>query len=67
MAKAEADKRADFLLKQLELDEAGDQKLSTYSTGMRQRLSLARALIHRPQILFLTNLLPDLIRKALRM
>ena len=43
MAKAEADKRADFLLKQLELDEAGDQKLSTYSTGMRQRLSLARA------------------------
>lgn len=53
MAKADADKRAVSLLKQLELDEAKDQKLSTYSTGMRQRLSLARALIHSPQVLFL--------------
>lgn len=41
------------LLKQLELTDAKDQKLASYSTGMRQRLSLARALIHRPQILFL--------------
>ena len=30
-----------------------DRKLATYSTDMRQRLSLARALLHRPQILFL--------------
>lgn len=41
------------LLEQLELSEAKDQKLSSYSTGMRQRLSLARALIHEPKILFL--------------
>ena len=41
------------LLKRLELEEAKDQKLASYSTGMRQRLSLARALIHRPRILFL--------------
>ncbi len=41
------------LLEKMEISEAKDQKLATYSTGMRQRLSLARAMIHRPKILFL--------------
>ena len=50
---AEAQERADSLLRQLELEEARDRRLSAYSTGMRQRLSLARALIHRPKVLFL--------------
>lgn len=45
--------RAESLLKELELTEAKDQKLATYSTGMRQRLSLARALLHHPKVLFL--------------
>lgn len=45
--------RAKVLLKKLELSDAADKKLGTYSTGMRQRLSLARAMIHRPKVLFL--------------
>lgn len=53
VSEREAKSRAQSLLSQLELTEAADQKLSVYSTGMRQKLSLARALIHRPEVLFL--------------
>jgi ABC-2 type transport system ATP-binding protein len=49
----ESESRALALLDRLELTEAKDRKLGDYSTGMRQRLSLARAMIHRPKILFL--------------
>ncbi len=45
--------RANDLLNTLDLDDVKDRKLATFSTGMRQRLSLARTLIHRPQILLL--------------
>ena len=45
--------RAEELLAELDLSSAKDRMLSAYSTGMRQRLSLARALMHRPKILFL--------------
>lgn len=50
---AECEARAGELLKQLDLWDARDKKLSAYSTGMTQRLSLARALVHNPQVLFL--------------
>ena len=53
MSRSECADRAKLLLQRLELADVMDRKLATYSTGMRQRLSLARALLHRPQILFL--------------
>lgn len=53
MNRSECADRAKLLLYRLELADVMDRKLATYSTGMRQRLSLARALLHRPQILFL--------------
>lgn len=53
ISKEESCKRALALLERLDLTTAKDKKLTTYSTGMRQRLSLARAMIHTPKILFL--------------
>lgn len=45
--------RATELLKQFDLEDAGDRVLKTYSGGMRRRLDLSASLIIRPQILFL--------------
>lgn len=53
LIRAQAKERAELLLRELELWEARDQKAGQYSTGMMQRLSLARALVHEPQVLFL--------------
>lgn len=53
MTKAESETRGMELLEKLGLTDAAEVKLKNYSTGMRQRLSLARTLIHRPKVLFL--------------
>lgn len=46
-------KRAAELLELVDLTEAIDRRVGTYSGGMRRRLDLALGLVHEPEILFL--------------
>ena len=46
-------KRVDESLDQVGLLERARDKVQDYSNGMKQRLLMARALLHRPQIVFL--------------
>jgi heme exporter protein A len=45
------EERADELLERMGLTRARDRAARGYSSGMRQRLSLGRALLHRPRLL----------------
>ena len=45
--------RAQALLDQLEIGDRGEAKVEQLSRGQQQRLMIARALIHEPEILFL--------------
>jgi len=47
------DARADELLDRVGLAPAAKRKVKTYSSGMKQRLLLARSLVNSPRVLFL--------------
>jgi ABC-2 type transport system ATP-binding protein len=49
----ERNERADSLLEKFKLTDRGNQMVRGFSGGMMQRLSIARAMMHDPQILFL--------------
>ena len=53
LGKQQARRRADELLEQFDLVEAGKKLAMTYSGGMKRRLDLAMTLVGRPQIIFL--------------
>ena len=49
----EVAQRVDELLATVELDSAGTKMVGTFSSGMKQRLLIARALLPRPKVLLL--------------
>jgi ABC-2 type transport system ATP-binding protein len=53
LPKAERVSRSAELLERVGLADAADRKVGGYSGGMKRRLDLALALVHRPRILFL--------------
>ena len=53
IGRAERNRRADALLAELGLGDRGGDKVDNYSGGMAQRLLIARALMHAPQVIFL--------------
>ena len=46
-------RRVDELLERVQLSFAAERRVKTYSTGMKQRLLIARSLINAPRVLFL--------------
>jgi ABC-2 type transport system ATP-binding protein len=53
LASHERSKRAEALLDRFKLTDRADQMVRGFSGGMMQRLSIARAMMHDPQVLFL--------------
>lgn len=53
VAPARVAARVDQLLAQFDLTDRANDKIGSFSKGMRQRLALARTLVHEPAIIFL--------------
>jgi len=53
MGREEIDSRGEELLSRVKLDEWKDQRIGAFSRGMKQRLAIAQALLHRPTVVIL--------------
>ncbi|MBP1970594.1 ABC-2 type transport system ATP-binding protein [Virgibacillus natechei] len=53
LSKTDANNRADELLDKVGIFDAKDKRIGKYSGGMKQRLGIAQALIHKPELLLL--------------
>jgi ABC-2 type transport system ATP-binding protein len=65
----QARKRIDELLDLIEMSKEADMRFQNYSTGMRQKLAIARGLLSEPEVLFVdepTRSLDPVSAKAIR-
>lgn len=53
LSASERNLRVDELLKLVDIGDAIDRRVGTYSGGMKRRLDLAASLVHQPDVLFL--------------
>jgi ABC-2 type transport system ATP-binding protein len=53
LSKTEIDQRLAELATLVDIGDALDRRIATYSGGMKRRLDLAAALVHNPEVLFL--------------
>jgi len=66
VGRTERDERARELLETFGLWKKRDVKVENYSKGMRRRLSIAMAIIHKPALLFLDEPTPGLDAQSAR-
>ncbi|MEE6209545.1 ABC transporter ATP-binding protein [Salarchaeum sp. III] len=66
MTPAAIDDRIDTLLARFELTDAADQRIATYSKGMRQKTGLIQAIMHDPDVVFLDEPTSGLDPRAAR-
>lgn len=51
MSKKEADERIDILAKSFEMEDYINKPVGKYSRGMKQKISIARSIVHNPSIM----------------
>jgi len=67
LERLQVERRIDELLRLLDLQEAGDETIDSYSHGMQQKTALAAALIHDPRVLVLDEPTVGLDPKSARL